>query len=977
MKIGRNFTIAALLSVASLAVRAQTAKPVAAAAPATAATAAAAEPADDTIVLSPFLVDASKDHGYAATNTLAGSRLNSRLNDTPSAISVMTPELLRDIGAVNIDTAVSFGGNTEVNKNDDNGGYRIRGITSSVSRSRNLFLVSGDQIRAASDLYNVERVTISRGPNAILYGNADPAGVIDVSTKKADLKHNRGEFAQQVDSYDSGVRASVDWNQVIIPGRFALRMDAVYQDVNGFRINSPQRDKNLYLTGSAVLVKKKNYTLTANFDYEHDEGTYNYARVAQYTEQFTFWKASGSPTVGAYSPTLKPTYATGTRAISASSATSTVYPVWIGGASTNLPTMNWINSGVSNSATILDPNLGKNTSAANLPLIDAGVIPTYTNLYGVNASREDSTARYRTISLAQQFGKDLFVDIAYNDFYGSKWRPWSGGGFTNITIDPNGFLPNGATNPNYGKYFIERNQQPQDYTFDDSTFRAGVAYELDLKKHNVWFGRHRFAGSYDKRKTGRFIDNYTEVNVTPLAAATAAAQITSQNWAANGQNGINRRFYLDPAAGIIAAGDVSAPINDNGVKSELLAVRAPTVTQNRSESFSEALQSFWLKDQLVTTIGFRQDTADSYNIRTGTVRDFRGVYESATSLLGDTPVASYKVNTKSLGAVLHLPHGVSVFGNKSDNFSPDVTRVDIFGNIIPPTVGKGQDYGLKFQLLEDKLSISIGRYENSKENTVIAGSTVPTDNFSPIWAALGVTSSDPRYPGKGAQFNYTQSNKSTGTEVEVTYNPTPNWRIRLVADKNDTVFSSFAPQFDSYYNEYIDLWSAADQTLVGSGQTIATSIQNLKNTMTLNHAQLASATLVTPYAGNIITSYSFARSSAMKGFFVGASQSYAGATIIGFPNVNTTDPTKPNYGLTIADTSKPIKGRDVYTTGLWVGYERTITSHKIKWRMQLNVNNALNDKDPIPFGARAQDGAVSVAQLRAPRQFIFQNSFGF
>ena len=95
----------------------------------------------------------------------------------------------------------------------------------------------------------------------------------------------------------------------------------------------------------------------------------------------------------------------------------------------------------------------------------------------------------------------------------------------------------------------------------------------------VWFGKHRFSASYDKRKTGRFIDNYTEVNVTPLAAATAAAQLTTQNWAANGQNSINRRFYLDPAAGVVAAGDVSAPINDNGVRSEMLRVAAPTAYQ--------------------------------------------------------------------------------------------------------------------------------------------------------------------------------------------------------------------------------------------------------------------------------------------------------------------------------------------------------------------------------------------------------------
>ncbi len=963
--IGFNLTFAALLCFVARPASAQTA----AAAPAE----TVAPASNATLVLSPFVVDATKDRGYAASNTQAGSRLNSRLIDTPSAISVMTTEFLKDIGAANIDTAIAFGTNIEVNKNDDNSGYRIRGITSSVSRSRNLFLVSGDQIKTSSDLYNVDRITSSRGPNAILYGNADPAGVVDVSTKKADLNRTLVEFAQQVDSYSTGQRASVDVNEVLIPGRLAVRFDGMYQDVNGFRMGSPQRDKNLYLTGTAVLVKKENYTLTASFEIERDLGTFNYMRVSQHTEQFTYWKANGSPVVGTYSTTVKPTYATGTKAFATNSQ-----PVWIGGASVALPTMNWVNSGVTNSPTLFDPNLGKNTSGAVLPLLDESVLPLYDNLYGPTNGREQDSARYRTISLTQRFGQDLYVEAAYNDFVGHKWRPWSGGGFTTVFIDPNGFLPNGAVNPNLGKYFIDRNLQPQDYNFIDSTVRVGLAYELDLvKKVNRWLGRHRFAFSYDHRKTGRYIDNYNEVNVTPLASAAAAAQTTAANYLTNSQNFINRRYYLDPATGIIAAGDVTQPINDNGVQSDTLRVRAPTVTQGRSSSYSQAMQSFWLKDHLVTTVGFRQDTADSYNIKSGVIQDTRGVYQPAVSLLGSAPVASFKVNTKSYGAVVHLTDNVSVFGNKSDNFSPDVTRVDINGNIIPPTVGQGKDFGLKFQFFGDRLSISLGRYQNSKENTVIAGSTVPGDNFTPIWTALGVTSSDPRYPGKGAQFNYTQSNESKGTEVEITYNPTPNWRIRIVGDKNDTIFSSFAPQFDAYYNTYIGLWSAADQTLVGGGQTIATSIQNLKNTMTLNHAQLASATLVTPYQGNIVTSYNFPKSSVLKNFFIGASESYAGATIIGFPNVNTTDATKPNFGLTIADTAHPYKSRDVYTTGLWIGYERKITAHQIKWRMQLNVNNLLDDQNPIPFAARPQDGAVSNVQLRAPRQFVFQNSFSF
>ncbi|MBL9200609.1 MAG: hypothetical protein JNL39_08890, partial [Opitutaceae bacterium] len=56
---------------------------------------APARPASNEVVeLSPFTVDTSRDVGYAAENTLAGSRLNARLRDTAGSVSVFTKEFL-------------------------------------------------------------------------------------------------------------------------------------------------------------------------------------------------------------------------------------------------------------------------------------------------------------------------------------------------------------------------------------------------------------------------------------------------------------------------------------------------------------------------------------------------------------------------------------------------------------------------------------------------------------------------------------------------------------------------------------------------------------------------------------------------------------------------------------------------------------------------------------------------------------------
>ena len=54
---------------------------------------------DDTVELSPFEVTATQDTGYQATETLAGTRIRTNLKDVGSAISVVTKEFMKDIGA--------------------------------------------------------------------------------------------------------------------------------------------------------------------------------------------------------------------------------------------------------------------------------------------------------------------------------------------------------------------------------------------------------------------------------------------------------------------------------------------------------------------------------------------------------------------------------------------------------------------------------------------------------------------------------------------------------------------------------------------------------------------------------------------------------------------------------------------------------------------------------------------------------------
>ena len=75
-----------------------------------------ATPAAATAVveLSPFTVNTSRDVGYQAENTLAGSRLNTSLRDTASSVSVFTREFLDDLAITDVRELVQYSMNAEI-----------------------------------------------------------------------------------------------------------------------------------------------------------------------------------------------------------------------------------------------------------------------------------------------------------------------------------------------------------------------------------------------------------------------------------------------------------------------------------------------------------------------------------------------------------------------------------------------------------------------------------------------------------------------------------------------------------------------------------------------------------------------------------------------------------------------------------------------------------------------------------------------
>jgi hypothetical protein len=208
----------------------------------------------EVVELSPFMVSASQNVGYQATSTLAGTRLNTDLKDVGAAVSVYTKEFLDDIAVTRLEDILAYttsteGGGTNFSGVNGESSAAVREDPAAVNRVRALATATRTRDFFPSDIptdtFNVDNLTISRGPNAILAGIGSAGGVIDAALRKAVFKDSY-RFASRFGSYGSH-REQLHVNQVIIPQRLALRFDLL-NDQQGFRQEPAEsQDRRLYL----------------------------------------------------------------------------------------------------------------------------------------------------------------------------------------------------------------------------------------------------------------------------------------------------------------------------------------------------------------------------------------------------------------------------------------------------------------------------------------------------------------------------------------------------------------------------------------------------------------------------------------------------------------------------------------------------------------------------------------------------------
>jgi len=982
----------------------------------------------ETIELNPFEVTAGSDQGYAARETLSGTRFKSDLKDVPSQVSVMTREFLDDIASVTLEDAYRYSANIEnmteftsaTNAGADfNVGVlntrnigRIRGLTS-PGVTHDFFPTNVMQ-----DTYNLERISISSGPNAILFGNGNPGGIVNTSFIRASVQRPKYGLSIRADNHGS-LRAAVDLNEPIIKDVLALRLAAVKARTNDWRAPGGRSDDRYF--GTITYNPTKTTTLRAYYEDATIDQTV--PRNVRFGDQVTPWIQAGRPAFnnGLTDPTVINASNSGIFARNTSvkpililgAAAAKPYVVWGSAANKAITSPTTAYSGVTIGPGSQPNQVGVDSYIYSLPA-DEDISPFDVSVNG-NGSRTLTMGRIYGASWEQRLPGGLFFQIDYNrEKMDQPIADFLRGIQSAVQVDPNLYLPDRVTpNPNFGRYYVESNgARVFSFRSQNEDARAMLSYELDLTKHQgwtKWLGRHQMAAMYLRAES---IGGQQETVPRVIPAGTDPATVLD-NWAGPLYNTFSYRAYLSDPTDRSTGGTYSLTVPFDQLRTTTFGLPdgstyvagyqnpyggtgAANMVNNLAESRMFAMQNFFLKDRLVTSFGWRHDgikqaqrtlvrKTAATNAAFESIWDFDPPTNWSSSSSGDT---------STLGAVLHVLPWASVFYNQSSTWNPTTALINPDdGTQVPGSTGDGKDYGVMFSLFDNRLSLRIDKYENTSgpdSNNTYRNAIVPVvQNIEQTLidrTADGTVSVQPAQFYDAEQGTYTLSGlqgdlQSEGYEFELVANPTPNWRLMLNGAKANSTASNIGRNWINFVKQRAGIW-AANSTLTGPGSDTTTiSSRYLNIIQVLNQMSEADGQRVESgrdWRANFVTRYAFS-AGPLKGAFVGGGYQWRSPQVIGYLAAMVDNefqlPGAPAQVL-VPSRAAPIDGKAVTSTEIFFGYSRKLRN-RLDWRIQLNIRNVFDNQDPVAQRSNISTGLTTVYNIPEPRSYILTSTFSF
>lgn len=212
---------------------------------------------EQTVTLDVFTVREDSRRAYGSSNLASATRLNTPAENVPQSISIINEALLRDMGAFTYEQAVRYTPGVTQRQNVQNGSV-IRGFIV-FNRYRNGFLVPNFE----TDLINLDRIEILKGPSASIAGSSESGGYVNFITKRPQNK--KAVTASVMLGSRSFVRGTVDATGPIGSTNMAYRLNAIQLNADSWRDHEKFRKTAVYPSFLWQVTKKTQVTVDLEY----------------------------------------------------------------------------------------------------------------------------------------------------------------------------------------------------------------------------------------------------------------------------------------------------------------------------------------------------------------------------------------------------------------------------------------------------------------------------------------------------------------------------------------------------------------------------------------------------------------------------------------------------------------------------------------------------------------------------------------
>ena len=236
-----------------------------------------AETLDDSIQIT---VTGEDGGDYFVPNATTATRTDTPIRDTPQSIQVIPRQVIEDQQATSLPEVLeNAAGVTSLGENlfgplD----FAIRGFDNAPVLRDGFILPGLFQDTTGSEVANLERVEVLRGPASVLYGQAEPGGVVNLVTKQP---LSAPYYNIQLQAGNRGfVSPSIDFSGPLTEdGRLRYRLNALYRREESFR--DFNNDSERFFIAPTLAWEISDQTdLTVSLEYVEDNEFYDTGSVA-------------------------------------------------------------------------------------------------------------------------------------------------------------------------------------------------------------------------------------------------------------------------------------------------------------------------------------------------------------------------------------------------------------------------------------------------------------------------------------------------------------------------------------------------------------------------------------------------------------------------------------------------------------------------------------------------------------------------